>query len=389
MRRYRVAALVIVVVAVVAAALLIFNKHAKVHALRQARAAFAEAGPRIRVTQVQVTPPNRTVTLPGDARPLLQATLYAKISGYVRELRVDKGDLVKEGDLLVRIESPETEQQVAAARSQALLSRQNEQRAQALARPGVISEQDLQTAQSNLKSSQAALQQTRELLDYTQIRAPFSGRITARYVDPGALVPAAAGANGVPMLDIADMSTLRTTIFVGQDLAPFIKPGDPAVVREDARPDVRIDAHVTRTAGALDPRTRTMLVEVQFDNTRANILPGTFVHVEVSVHGNALPTVQSQALLLRGGTPQVALVENGRLHFVPVRIGLSDARNTQILSGLRGDETVALDVPGEAVDGERVQPVATPPAQSNAPQGKAGGAAGQGSVGPGVGGSGH
>ncbi len=128
--------------------------------------------------------------------------------------------------------------------------------------------------------ARATLAQARALQSYEILRAPFAGTITARYVDPGALVPAATGStqSAAPLVDIADLHRLRILVFVQQDAAPFIHAGDSVRIAVDQQPDLVLDAPVSRCAAALDPRSRTMLCEIWIDNDH-RLYPGTFVHV--------------------------------------------------------------------------------------------------------------
>src|SRR5437868_5990952 len=145
-----------------------------------------------------------------------------------------------------------------------------------------MSRQDREVADAQLGASVAALQKTRDIQRYQVIRAPFSGLVTARYADPGALIPAATGSTQAaqPIVDLADAGRLRIAVYLGQDAAPSIHVGDKAVVWTDDQPNRRLPARVSLASGQLEPRTRTMLSEVWLDNHDAAILPGTFVHVE-------------------------------------------------------------------------------------------------------------
>ena len=325
---------------------------------REAHALSTEAdrGPLLRVATVGSAPAARDVTLTADVRAYFQTSLYAKIAGYVRDLRVDKGDRVKRNQVLGTIESPETDQAFLGARSQHILAWELAKRARRLA-PDVVAVQDLETANSSLTVARSNLGVAATLQGYEIIRAPFDGVITARYVDPGALLPAATGStqSALPLVDIADTGTLRIQVFPGQDVAPFVRVGDKALVWEDDRPAFKITATVTRTSASLDPRTRTMLVEVQLDNRTAGLLPGTFAHVTLHVQASPAPTVPAEALFVRGGRSFVARIEGGRAHFAEVAPGISDGRTMQILTGVREGEVVGLNVPTEVTDGAAVQ----------------------------------
>src|SRR5581483_11505864 len=199
------------------------------------------------VTRVQVTPTARDLTLPADVRGIFQSTVYAKIAGYVKSMNVDKGDQVKAGQLLVVLRSPELEQQVAAAQADLAIKKVTLDRYAQLVKKDFVSKQDYDTAQAQYEVSRATLAQARSFQAYQTLRAPFAGTITARYVDPGALVPAATGStqSAAPLVDIADLRRLRILVFLQQDAAAFVRAGDRVDIRVDEQPALRIEAPVS------------------------------------------------------------------------------------------------------------------------------------------------
>jgi RND family efflux transporter MFP subunit len=327
------------------------------------RVALVESGPRVLVARVTQGPEAREVMLQGEARPLLSTTLYAKTSGYVREVLVDKGSRVGRGELLVRLDSPETEQAVAQAETHVQLRKQLAERARALSTHGVMSTQDLEQAEAALKTAQTELTRAHALRDYATIRAPFDGTITARYVDPGALVPAATGAtqSAMPVVEIAKVDTLKALLYLGQDIAPFVRRGDDVVLWQDEQPHQRIHGKITLLAGQLDSRARTELAEVWFDNRALGMLPGTYVRVRVALRVPPTPTMAASAIVSRDGRLFAAVVHDTTVRLVPIEVGESDGRTSAVTAGLRGGELVVLDLPTELNDGDRVQPILRPP----------------------------
>ncbi|HUB10271.1 MAG TPA: efflux RND transporter periplasmic adaptor subunit [Myxococcales bacterium] len=319
-------------------------------------------GPRVQVVQVRTTPLARRVELPGDAQPFASTSLYAKVSGYLREILVDKGDRVRAGQLLGRIESPETDQQVRGARATFRVNRLVARRERALYLRHLVARQDLDVAVANERTARAALEQALALQGYEDLRAPFDGRVTMRYVDPGALLQAATGsaAGAQPLVDVQRDDVLRIYVYLGQDDAAFVRVGDPAELWTDARPDRLLRASVTRLAGALDPRTRTMLCEVDLDNRAPQVVPGTYLHVRLHFHAVALPIVPDEALVAHGSRLEVAVVSEGRVHYQSVRVGEDDGRETQIESGVQPGQWVALNVGLGLRDGQRIRPLAPP-----------------------------
>ena len=307
------------------------------------------------MAQAQPGSGERTVNLPGDVRAFWQTTLFAKVSGYVRELRVDKGGRVRKGDIVARIASPETDHQVGQARATLLVRRRLALRVRTLAPKGFVSQQDLDNANADLAVAEADYRRVRALQDYEVLRAPFDGVVTARYVDPGALV---TGSPGQPVVDLADPERARVQVYLGQDVAPFVQVGDAGEITADQLPGLRIRATVRRVADALDPRTRTMLVELWPEGSASpRLVPGLFVHVALRLRVPTLPSVPAEALAARGDRLQVALVRDGKLHFVDVEPGQNDGKTLQIRRGLEGGETVALSPPSDLGDGAPVRPL--------------------------------
>lgn len=309
-------------------------------------------GPKVAVVKVEATAGLRRVTLPADVRAFAQATLYAKTAGYLKTLKVDKGDKVRQGQILGVIESPETDDLVASARSDLLVKKRFATRARALKPSGVLSQQELDQAESNLEVAAAGLAHAKALQEYEILRAPFDGVVTSRFLDPGALVQ-----SQVPVLEVSDSNRVRISVYVGQDVAAFLKVGDAVTLRQDEKPGEPIEAQVTRLSGALDPRTRTELCEVWLDNRAYHIYPGTYVHLTLKVQVPPLPTAPSEVLFMRGDRLLAAVVEGTKVHFVTVEPGLTDGKTVQFRSGLKPGDLVALNFPSELADGATIQPV--------------------------------
>ena len=360
-RRRLLAVLLLGVLAALVGALVLGVARHRREATERARLAHAaDQGPRVLVAPASLPVGRRTVSLPGDVRAFFQATVYAKVSGYVTALLVDKGDRVREGQVLARISSPETDDQVRAAAATLALRRRNAARAHRLIPTGVISQAELDQADGDLRTAEADFRRAKALQAYEVVRAPFDGVVTTRYVDPGALLTASS--TGAPLVDVADPSRVRIFVNVGQDAAPFVRIGDPGEITLDQHPSVRALARVARTSDALDPRSRSMLVELWLvGDPGVRLVPGLFVHVDLQVAIPPLPTVPSDALVARGERLQVAVVRDHVLHFVDVEPGQTDGHTVQIRSGLSGGELVALSPPSDLGDGAHVQPMVPPP----------------------------
>ena len=361
----------LVVLAVVGVAVLSVVRGRREGAERARLARAADLGPKVLVAPATRPDGLRTVTLPGDVRPDWQSTLYAKVNGYVTEILVDRGDRVRRGQVLARISSPETDDQVRSAAAALALKRRNQERVHKLAPSGYVSRADIDQAETDLRAAQAEYQRVRALQEYEVLRAPFDGLVTARYVDPGALLTASS--TGAPVMDLADPQRVLVYVYVGQDAAPFVRVGDAGEVTLDQQPGLRLPGRVVRVADAIDPRSRSMLVELGLDDAPGvRLVPGLFVHVDLHVASPALPAVPSDALVSRGDRLQVATVRDGRLHFVDVVPGDTDGRQLQIREGLQAGEVVALSPPSDLAEGAPIQPVSQPqPGQAPGAEGPA------------------
>jgi RND family efflux transporter MFP subunit len=333
------------------------------------RKAELAKGPRVRVTQVALAPGVRTVSLPGEVHPWVDSNLYAKVAGYLKEIHVDKGDRVTRGQVIGRLESPEIDQTVLSAKADLELKKVTAQRDHDLLKKGFIDQQDVDTADSLLKQSQAALEAALTMQTYEILHAPFDGVVTTRYADPGALLPAATSSTTAaqPVIEVSDLSHLRIYVYLGQDDAALVKVGDPVKISMDQRPDVVIDARVARLSQSLDPKTRTMLAEVDLDNRKTNIYPGEFLHATLTMHARPFPQIPADGLIGKGKNFFVAVIENDKARFVPVETGQDDGLNVLITSGLKGGEMIALNAAADIEDGGPVQPMTNETAKPAGP----------------------
>ena len=328
----------------------------------QSRAATMDAGPRVAVVTVDASPRERAISLLGEARPFVSATLYAKVSGYLKEINVDKGDRVKADQLLAVIESPELDHQYQAAVADAKNKRLNADRARTLAKRDMIAQQEADTAGADADVAEANVRTLAAQKSYEVIRAPFSGAVVARYADPGALVQNAATSqtSTLPLVTVAQTNLLRVYVYPDQRDAHFIRVGDPVVITPPERPELHLSASVTRISGQLDTRTRTMLTEIDFNNTSDVILPGSFVQVSLRVHqaGSGDLAIPAESLVMRNDKPFVAVVRpDNTITFRPVVVGVDEGPRVRIVSGLQKGERIALNVGESVAEGSHIQPV--------------------------------
>jgi len=349
------------VVAAAAGTVALFARERSAQA-RQSEALHKELaqGPLVQVTRVALGPADRVVSLPAEVHAEQHATLYAKVSGYLGKVLVDKGDKVKTGQLLATIESQETDAQYASAAADLANKKQIAQRYDQLARQNAIATQQKDQADADARVAEAVLSQDATLKNYERLTAPFDGKITARFADPGALVQNAATSqtSSQPVVTVSDDSKLRIDAFVQQQDAPFVHAGDTADIVDSTNPSRKISAKVTRVSGALDPRTRTMLVEVLLDNPDETLLGGSFAYMTLHVPEPSATQIPVGAMITRGSDQFIGLVgSDSKLHLAKIQIASTDGDTVTLAQGLKPGTRIAVDLPAEATDGSIVQPV--------------------------------
>ena len=320
--------------------------------------AEAARGPRVVFANVIKGPDSRTITLLGDAKPYVTATLFAKVSGYLKTVKVDKGDLVTAGQLIAEIESPELESQYQSALADLDYKQHLAVRARELLRTGSTAVQTAEQAESNLRQAQEAVRNLDTMRTYQVLRAPFTGTIIARFADPGALMQAATTnqASSLPVVQLADNSKLRIGAYVEQRDVTAVHVGDPVDVVDASNAERHRIARISRTAGTLDPRTRTLFIEIDLDNADGFLVPGSFTYANLKVPLQSYPQIPVAALNQRGGTSQVAVVGNdGVVKFRPVKVGNTDGTLINILDGVQPGEKVVLNVGNDVTDGVKVR----------------------------------
>ncbi|MFH1118164.1 MAG: efflux RND transporter periplasmic adaptor subunit [Pseudomonadota bacterium] len=371
-KRFCLVGVASVVVALAVVMGLLWVKEHRLAREEKARKDAARKGPTVRVVTVLEAPKSRPVTLTGEARPYATATLYAKISGYLQEIYVDKGDHVKQGQVLAKIDSPELNRDYLAGLADAKNKRAEAQRAQHLLETGAISPQNAETTQTAAEVAEEHALALRVQKNYQLIKAPFSGTITARYADPGALLQAATGAQttALPVVTLSQTDRLRVYAYPDQKTASLVTVGDRVEVTDVTRPEVKLSATVDRTSGELDPKTRTLLVESDLDNREGKIVPGSFVRVTLFVRSDAVAQIPQGCLVMREDKPWVVVLkDNDTVTFRPVDIGESDGLTLPITSGVTPGQRLILNPGSTLSEGEHVQPLEAQEYGANTPAG--------------------
>jgi RND family efflux transporter MFP subunit len=315
----------------------------------------------------------RSIALPGDLVGLYESALHAKVTGYLKTIRVDKGDWVKKGDLLAEIEVPELEQKLQRAKANLAVRRGSYERLRRVWETDhrLVAREDVDIAQGQFEQAKAEMEELQALVGYTRIVAPFDGVVTARFVDPGALIQASASGGvsetegstpgkgtSVPIVTVAAIDTLRVYVYVPEEETSLIKVGIPVTLQLREFPGRRFSASVTRFATSLDLSTRTMLVEADIENPTHELYPGMYADVSIELgRHDATIKLPTTAVGGSGDASFVYVVRDGHLAKRSVTTGFTDQGWVEIVSGLDGDESVVASVSPSLADGEAVRAV--------------------------------
>jgi RND family efflux transporter MFP subunit len=347
----------------------------------QARTALARSAEQAAIPTVAVTTPRHSssgdeLVLPGTVQAFTDAPIYARSSGYVRRWYADIGKSVKAGELLAEIETPEVDAQyrqaqadLATAEANNRLSQITAARYQTLRKSGLVAQQDVDNAQGDADAKKAQLDSARQNLSrleqlesFNRITAPFEGVVTARRIDVGALVNAGM-TSGEELFHLTATRRLRIYVNVPQSDAAAMVPGLMAELSVVEHPNQRFPAKVVSTARTIDPSSRTLLTELEADNAKGELLPGSFADVHLplpaSIERWRLP---SNTLIFRGqGSEglQVATVDaQNHVHLHQVSLGRDFGSEVEVLSGVGASDRVILNPLDSLADGATVRIVA-------------------------------
>jgi multidrug efflux pump subunit AcrA (membrane-fusion protein) len=421
-------AFAVVVVVVVLAGWL--PRHFRDKDIEQSAQQEKNAKPVVETATVENSKSEAGLAVPGTTIPLTQAYVYARASGYLKKRYVDIGDPVKKDQLLAVIDAPDLDAQVSQGRQQVLqaerqldqqkaqlvLATVTVQRYRVLVGKGVLSRQtgdteeatyasaiaNVEAAQRNVDAFKSNLDHLQALQSYEQVRAPFTGVISERDVEVGALISAAgvssggqtspspqgqmssaggtsqagetnnAGSSGGtssaatsaqspgqggPLFGIEQVQRLRILVSVPEGYAPAIHVGLKAPIAVQEYQGLPLYAEVTRTADSIDPNTRTMLTELQIDNSQGKLMAGMYAEVTFPpAAGVQAPLlITGDAVAVRKDESMVATVVDGKIHFVLVTIGRDYGGAVEILTGLKAGDMIVTNVTDDVVEGAAVQ----------------------------------
>jgi RND family efflux transporter MFP subunit len=375
----------LVIVLIVFAALAAFGILSRIHHTNVLAKSTQElAAPVVIALAPEQGAATDTFSLPGNVTAYTDSPIYARSSGYLTKWYYDIGSHVKKGALLADIATPELDQQLAQAEAElgtaeanAKNAKAQAQRYQGLVATNAVSQQDTEnfTSQatataSSVKSAQANVERLRQLQSFQKIYAPFDGVVTGRSIDTGQLIDTGAARE---LFHMQALNTLRVYTNVPQMYSANLKRGTKIDLSFPEHPGQTYQGTLVRTSNAIDPASRTLLVEIDVDNRKGELLPGSLAQV----HFNA-PSVQtfvvpvSAIIFRREGTQVGVLGADNTAHVVPVTIGEDDGRTVQIVSGLKAGDLVIQDPPDSLIEGERVNPQHPDERQQNGQQGQGG-----------------
>jgi len=328
--------------------------------------------PAVLVVHPKHSAPAQEIVLPANVQAYVDAPIYARTNGYLKRWYVDIGAHVKKGQLLAEIDTPEVDQQfhqakadLATAEANRDLSKITTDRYQDLLKTDSVSKQDADNAagdyaakQATVQSAQANLRRLQELVSFQKIFAPFDGVITARNTDIGALID--SGSSGGPRTELFHMvqpDKLRVYVSVPQAYSQAAKPGMKADLVLAEFPGRRFEGTLVRTANAIDPSSRTLLVEISVNNPTGTLLAGAYaeVHLKLPTATSAF-LIPANTLLFRSEGLRVGIVgDQGKVELRAITLGHDFGTDVEVVAGLTGDENVILNPPDSLVDGQTVR----------------------------------
>lgn len=367
------------VVAVIVAAGVFFGisvRHRSERTLEKETA--ASAIPSVNVVYPIPSTLSSEIALPGNTQAFMDTPIYSRTNGYLKSWYFDIGAHVRKGQLMAQIETPEVDQQLQVAQAdlksaQANLDLANttSARYQNLLKTNSVSKQETDVAVSDAAAKKAAVdaamanvRRLEQLQSFENVYAPFDGIITARNTDVGRLIQAGQNTTTQELFHLAAIGQLRVYVAVPEAYTAAIKVGSKANLTLDEYPGRVFEGTIARNSNAIDQATRTLNVEVDIDNPKAELLPGAyvFVHFKVPEHAANL-MIPSNTLLFRAEGLRVGVVRNGRVQLVPVKIGRDAGASVEIASGVTPQDAVILDPSDSLASGQEVQ-IAN---QTNAP----------------------
>jgi RND family efflux transporter MFP subunit len=378
-RRAKILSVVVVVLLAVGAGRTVMSRMSNSSKLEEGTVEHSKL--YVRTAAPKTNEAGQTLALPGTLQGSVQAPISARASGYLRRWHKDIGSRVNKGDLLAEIDAPEIDQQLSqavAARQQAAstlqLAASTMERWEALRKKDAVSQQELDEKRSaaaqmkaNLAAADANVERLRQTEGFKRVVAPFSGVITKRNVDVGDLIDAGGGA-GRQMFVLAQTDPLRVYVNVPQTYSQLVRQGQEVTITQSELRDQKFKGQVARTAGSIDPATRTMQIEVTLPNKDGALLPGAYVQVLLPLQASKAMTIPTNALMIRGEGMRVAVVDaQSRVQLKPVKVGRNYGENVEVTEGVAAGDKLVLNPPDSLTTGDQV--TIAPPAEKKAVKG--------------------
>jgi membrane fusion protein (multidrug efflux system) len=357
-----VAAVLIIAVSVAIYFLAIYPR---VQNKKELAAAAAVAGK----TTVTVVEPTQTssapeLVLPGNVTANQMTSIYGRVDGYLKKWYVDIGDHVQQGQVLADIEAPQidadlrmAQAQLELAQANLTLAQTNSARSQQLFQNHVNSQQELDTVlateqvqKATRDNAAAALTSAQDMKAFEQIRAPFAGTISARYIDVGSLVASGSARTVQKLFDLTQSDPVRVFVNVPQADVSSVQPGTPAAITVDEFPGQTFAGKVTRDAGAFDRSSRTLLLEIDVPNPDGRLYAGMYAHAKFALK-NPTPAllVPDNSILIDSKGARVLVVDSSnKIRIKPVTLGRDFGTKSEILAGLEATDRVVQN-PTEAL----------------------------------------
>jgi RND family efflux transporter MFP subunit len=336
---------------------------------------------RVQVVAPKIGSSDRALQLPGNVQALRETMVYSRANGYLARWLVDIGDIVKDGQLLAELDTPELDQQLDQGRAQLAQAKATVVQAEAnrdyskvtvarykpLTEQGVAAQQDLDqrraqadvdeanvlVAQANVAAQEANIRRLGQLKAFARVTAPFAGTVTGRFIEVGSLVTAG---NASPLFKIASIDPARVFVQVPQDVAPSIRVDVPVKVTVREFPGRTFDGKITRAAGELDAATRTMTTEVRVPNGDGALIPGMYATALLSLpYPHRVFEIPAAAVVNDAKGTRVAIVaDTNKVRFVPIAVERDTGSMVEVSNGLDGTERLVRLPTPDVVEGRTV-----------------------------------
>jgi RND family efflux transporter MFP subunit len=325
--------------------------------------------PTVTVVRPRSSKGVQEVVAPGNMQAFIDTPIWARTNGYLKNWYADIGTHVKAGQLLADIESPETDQQLQQANEELSTAQANLKLAEITAdrynglfKSDSVAKQDVDNAvqdaaakAATVRSAEANVRRLQQLVSYEKVFAPFDGVVTARNIDRGALIDSGANTPGKELFHMASTTTLRVFVSVPEAYAQAARPGVHGYLTLGEFPGRKFPGRVARTSDAIDPASRTLLVEVDVPNETGELLPGSYVSVHLALPSKvSAVAVPANTLLFRSEGLRVAVVRGDRVVLSPVTIGHDYGEEVELISGVSADDRIIVNPSDSITAGQRV-----------------------------------